>query len=101
MVDQVRHRSVAQLGGVTVLFDDADDDAYPTEFIDEDDEFDVGLGWRYRGRARDVHRVTGSRSKRFEEEWPLADLSRDESKRLRAALAEEEFEAEKRRILGS
>jgi hypothetical protein len=37
----------------------------------------------------------------LEEEWPLADLSRDESKRLRAALAEEEFEAEKRRILGS
>jgi hypothetical protein len=63
--------------------------------------FDVGLDWRYRGRSRDVHRVIGSRSKRLEEEWPLADLSRDESKRLRAALAEEEFEAEKRRILGS
>jgi hypothetical protein len=63
--------------------------------------FDVGLCWRYRARARDIHRVIGSRSKRFEEEWPLADLSRDESKRLRAALAQEEFEAEKRRILGS
>ena len=31
----------------------------------------------------------------------MADLSREESKRLRAALAEEEFEAEKCRILGS
>ena len=63
--------------------------------------FDVGLDWRYRGRSRDAHRVIGSRSKRLEEEWPWQILSRDESKRLRAALAEEEFEAEKRRILGS
>ena len=31
-------------------FDDADDEPYdPTEFIDEDDEFYVGLDWRYRG----------------------------------------------------
>ena len=52
-------------------FDDADDGAYdPTEFIDEDDEFDDGLDWRYRGRSRDVHRVIGSRSKRLEEVWP-------------------------------
>jgi hypothetical protein len=49
--------------------------------------FDVGLDWCYRGRSRDVHRVIGSRSKRLEEEWPW-QMSREQSKRLRAELAE-------------
>ena len=35
----------------TDSFDDADDDAHdPTEFIDEDDEFDLRSAHRHRGR---------------------------------------------------